>query len=46
MTKQATPNFEAAFASLQQIIIQLENSELPLEEALKLLATFPRAQLA
>ena len=36
MTKQATPNFEAAFASLQQIITQLENSELPLEEALKL----------
>lgn len=36
MTDQATPSFEAAFASLQQIITQLENTELPLEEALKL----------
>ena len=36
MTDQPTPNFETAFASLQQIISQLENTELPLEEALKL----------
>ena len=36
MTKQSTPSFETAFASLQQIITQLENTELPLEEALKL----------
>ncbi len=36
MTDQSTPSFETAFASLQQIISQLENTELPLEEALKL----------
>ncbi len=36
MTEQSNPSFETAFASLQQIISQLENSELPLEEALKL----------
>jgi len=36
MTDQPTPSFETAFASLQQIITQLENSELPLEEALRL----------
>lgn len=36
MKDQTTPSFETAFASLQQIITQLENSELPLEEALKL----------
>lgn len=36
MTDQSTPSFESAFASLQQIISQLENTELPLEEALKL----------
>ena len=36
MKDQATPSFETAFAYLQQIITQLENSELPLEEALKL----------
>ena len=36
MTDQPTPSFESAFASLQQIISQLENTELPLEEALKL----------
>lgn len=36
MTDQTTPTFETAFAALQQIITQLENSELPLEEALKL----------
>ncbi len=36
MTNQPTPSFESAFASLQQIITQLENTELPLEEALKL----------
>ena len=36
MTDQPTPSFETAFAALQQIIIQLENTELPLEEALKL----------
>ncbi len=33
---QATPNFESAFSSLQEIIAKLENTELPLEEALKL----------
>ncbi len=36
MTDQPSPSFETAFASLQQIITQLENTELPLEEALKL----------
>ncbi len=36
MTDQSTPSFETAFANLQQIITQLENTELPLEEALKL----------
>lgn len=36
MTDQPNPSFETAFASLQQIITQLENTELPLEEALKL----------
>jgi len=36
MTEQSAPSFESAFASLQQIISQLENTELPLEEALKL----------
>ena len=36
MTNQSTPSFETAFANLQQIITQLENTELPLEEALKL----------
>ncbi len=36
MTDQSTPSFETAFASLQQIVSQLENTELPLEEALKL----------
>ncbi len=36
MTDQSTPSFEVAFSSLQQIITQLENTELPLEEALKL----------
>ena len=36
MTDQPTPSFDTACASLQQIITQLENSELPLEEALKL----------
>ncbi len=36
MTDQPTPSFEVAFSSLQQIITQLENTELPLEEALKL----------
>ena len=36
MTDQPTPNFETSFASLQQIITRLENTELPLEEALKL----------
>lgn len=36
MTEPTTPSFETAFAALQQIITQLENTELPLEEALKL----------
>jgi len=36
MIDQSTPSFETAFANLQQIITQLENTELPLEEALKL----------
>lgn len=36
MTDPTTPSFETAFAALQQIITQLENSELPLEEAIKL----------
>jgi len=36
MTDPTTPSFETAFAALQQIIAQLENSELPLEEAIKL----------
>jgi len=36
MTDQPAPSFESAFASLQQIISRLENTELPLEEALKL----------
>ncbi len=36
MTEPITPSFETAFAGLQQIITQLENTELPLEEALKL----------
>lgn len=31
-----TPDFESAYTSLQEIIARLENSELPLEEALKL----------
>lgn len=30
------PSFEAAFADLQAVIDQLENTELPLEEALRL----------
>jgi len=30
------PNFETAFSQLQQVIEKLENSELPLGEALKL----------
>ncbi len=36
MTEQTTPTFESAFASLQKVIEALENSELPLEEALRL----------
>ncbi len=36
MTKTTPTNYEAAFTALQEIITKLENSELPLEEALKL----------
>jgi exodeoxyribonuclease VII small subunit len=36
MPKNDTPNFEIAFAQLQQVIEKLENSELPLDEAMKL----------
>jgi len=36
MTEQTPINYEAAFAALQEVITKLENSELPLEEALKL----------
>ena len=35
MTEQSM-DFESAFRSLQEIIARLENSELPLEEAIKL----------
>ncbi|MEL7646113.1 MAG: exodeoxyribonuclease VII small subunit [Anaerolineaceae bacterium] len=33
---ETQPSFEAAFAELQSVINQLENTELPLEEALRL----------
>lgn len=36
MTDISSTNFEAAFAALQEIIDKLENSELPLEDALRL----------
>lgn len=36
MTETKPTNYEAAFAALQEIITRLENSELPLEEAIKL----------
>jgi len=35
-TPETQPSFEAAFAELQAVIDQLENTELPLEEALRL----------
>ncbi|MGB4594619.1 MAG: exodeoxyribonuclease VII small subunit [Anaerolineaceae bacterium] len=36
MPTNDTPNFEIAFAQLQQVIEKLENSELPLDEAMRL----------
>jgi exodeoxyribonuclease VII small subunit len=36
MTETQPTSYEAAFSALQEIITKLENSELPLEEALKL----------
>ncbi len=36
MTETNPINYETAFAALQEVITKLENSELPLEEALKL----------
>lgn len=36
MPMNENPNFELAFAQLQQVIEKLENSELPLDEALRL----------
>ena len=35
-TPETQPSFESAFAQLQTIISQLEDTELPLEEALRL----------
>ncbi|HOA21588.1 MAG TPA: exodeoxyribonuclease VII small subunit [Anaerolineaceae bacterium] len=35
-TPDNQPSFETAFAQLQTIITQLDNTELPLEEALRL----------
>lgn len=36
MTESIPTNYETAFQALQEIIAKLENSELPLEEAIKL----------
>jgi exodeoxyribonuclease VII small subunit len=36
MPTNDTPNFETAFIQLQKVIEKLENSELPLDEALRL----------
>ncbi len=36
MPTNDTPNFEKSFSQLQQVIQKLENSELPLDEALQL----------
>ena len=33
--KSATPDFEAALAELEQIVLQLEQGDLPLEESLR-----------
>ena len=33
--KSATPDFEAALAELEQIVLRLEQGELPLEESLR-----------
>ena len=33
--KQATPDFEAALAELEEIVARLEQGELPLEESLR-----------
>jgi exodeoxyribonuclease VII small subunit len=33
--KPATPDFEAALAELEQIVLQLEQGDLPLEESLR-----------
>lgn len=35
-SQEPTMNFESAFIALQEVITKLENSELPLEEALRL----------
>lgn len=35
-SQKPTMNFESAFTALQEVITKLENSELPLEEALRL----------
>lgn len=35
-SQEPTMNFESAFIALQEVITKLENSELPLEEALQL----------
>ncbi|HEY7754186.1 MAG TPA: exodeoxyribonuclease VII small subunit [Steroidobacteraceae bacterium] len=34
-TKPATPDFEAALAELEQIVMRLEQGDLPLEESLR-----------
>ncbi|MBX3703441.1 MAG: exodeoxyribonuclease VII small subunit [Steroidobacteraceae bacterium] len=34
-TRPATPDFEAALAELEQIVLRLEQGDLPLEESLK-----------
>ncbi len=34
-TKPATPDFEAALAELEQIVLRLERGDLPLEESLR-----------
>ena len=34
-TKPATPDFEAALAELEQIVLRLEQGDLPLEESLR-----------
>jgi len=34
-TRPATPDFEAALAELEQIVLKLEQGDLPLEESLR-----------